>query len=33
MTQEQLVEKAGVTCQTIVAVEDGKYAPSLKLSV
>lgn len=32
MTQEQLAEKAGVTRQTIIALEAGKYAPSLELA-
>ena len=31
MTQQQLAEKAGVTRQTIIAVEAGKYTPSLAL--
>ncbi len=32
MTQEQLAEKAGVTRQTIIALEGGKYSPSLELA-
>lgn len=32
MTQEQLAEKAGVTRQTIIAIESAKYAPSLELA-
>lgn len=32
MTQQQLAEKVGVTRQTIVAVEAGKYFPSLELA-
>jgi putative transcriptional regulator len=32
MTQQQLAEKVGVTRQTIVAVEKGKYSPSLELA-
>jgi len=32
MTQEQLAEKTGVTRQTIIAIEGGKYAPSLELA-
>lgn len=32
MTQQQLADKAGVTRQTIVAVEQGKYSPSLELA-
>jgi putative transcriptional regulator len=31
MTQQQLADKAGVTRQTIIAIEAGKYAPSLPL--
>jgi putative transcriptional regulator len=32
MTQEQLAEKAGVTRQTIIAIENAKYSPSLDLA-
>jgi putative transcriptional regulator len=32
MTQEQLAEKAGVTRQTIIAIESAKYSPSLELA-
>ena len=32
MTQQQLAEKVGVTRQTIIAIEKGKYAPSLELA-
>jgi putative transcriptional regulator len=32
MTQEELATKAGVTRQTIIALEAGKYAPSLLLA-
>jgi putative transcriptional regulator len=32
MTQEHLAEKVGVTRQTIIALEAGKYAPSLLLA-
>ena len=32
MTQQQLAEKAGVSRQTIMAVEAGKYSPSLELA-
>ena len=32
MTQQQLADKAGVTRQTIVAMEKGKYSPSLELA-
>ncbi len=30
MTQKALAEKVGVTRQTIVAIENGKYSPSLE---
>ena len=32
MTQQELAEKVGVTRQTIIAMEKGKYAPSLELA-
>lgn len=32
MTQQQLADRAGVTRQTILAIESGKYAPSLPLA-
>jgi putative transcriptional regulator len=32
MTQEQLADLVGVTRQTIIAMEKGKYAPSLELA-
>ncbi|MHA1128231.1 MAG: helix-turn-helix transcriptional regulator [Alphaproteobacteria bacterium] len=32
MTQAVLAQKAGVTRQTIVAIEKAKYAPSLELA-
>ena len=32
MTQQELADKAGVTRQTIIAIEAGKYAPSLPLA-
>ena len=32
MTQQQLADQAGVTRQTIIAIEAGKYAPSLTLA-
>jgi putative transcriptional regulator len=32
MTQQQLADLAGVTRQTIIAIEQGKYAPSLPLA-
>jgi putative transcriptional regulator len=33
MTQQQLAEKAGVTRQTIIAIEQGRYSPSLPLAI
>lgn len=33
MTQQQLADKVGVTRQTIIAIEQGKYAPSLPLAL
>jgi putative transcriptional regulator len=32
MTQQQLADLVGVTRQTIIAIEAGKYAPSLPLA-
>lgn len=32
MTQQALAEAVGVTRQTIVAIEKGKYSPSLELA-
>ena len=32
MTQQQLAEKVKVTRQTIIAIEKGKYTPSLELA-
>jgi len=32
MTQQQLADQAGVTRQTIIAIEAAKYAPSLDLA-
>jgi len=32
MTQQELAVRAGVTRQTIIAIEAGKYAPSLPLA-
>jgi putative transcriptional regulator len=32
MTQQQLAEKVGVSRQTIMAIEAGKYSPSLELA-
>ncbi len=33
MTQEQLAQQVGVTRQTIIALEAGKYLPSLYLAI
>jgi putative transcriptional regulator len=33
MTQESLAQKTGVTRQTIIALEAGKYVPSLALAM
>ena len=33
MTQAQLAERVGITRQTIVALETGRYAPSLELAM
>jgi putative transcriptional regulator len=32
MTQQELAARAGVTRQTIIAIEGGKYTPSLELA-
>lgn len=32
MTQKELAEKVGVTRQTIIAIEQGKYSPSLEVA-
>lgn len=32
MTQKELAERTGVTRQTILAIENGKYAPTLELA-
>jgi putative transcriptional regulator len=32
MTQQELADKVGVTRQTIIAIEAGKYSPSLTLA-
>jgi putative transcriptional regulator len=32
MTQEELAAKAGCTRQTIIALEQGKYVPSIELA-
>ena len=33
MTQQSLAEKVGVTRQTIIAIEQGNYTPSLTLAI
>jgi putative transcriptional regulator len=33
MTQEKLAERGGVTRQTIISIESGKYVPSLELAL
>jgi len=32
MTQAQLAERIGVTRQTVIAIEQGKYSPSLEVA-
>ena len=32
-TQEELAERAGVTRQTIIALEKGSYVPSVRLAI
>ena len=32
MTQQALAQKVGVTRQTVIAIEAGKYAPSLEVA-
>ncbi len=32
MTQEELARRAGITRQTVIALENGRYAPSLELA-
>jgi len=32
MTQQELAKRTGVTRQTIVAIENGKYSPTLELA-
>jgi putative transcriptional regulator len=32
MTQAQLAEQVGVTRQTIIAIEQGRYSPSLEMA-
>jgi len=33
MTQSELAEKAGVSRQTVYAIEKGKYVPSVRLAL
>lgn len=33
MTQQQLAEAVGVTRQTIIAIESGRYSPSLEVAM
>jgi putative transcriptional regulator len=33
MTQQQLAEQVGVTRQTIISIERGKYKPSIELAL
>lgn len=32
MTQQELAERVGVTRQTIIAIEHGRYSPSLEMA-
>lgn len=32
MTQAELAERVGVTRQTVIAIEQGKYSPSLEMA-
>ena len=32
MTQQELADRAGITRQTVIALEQGKYYPSLELA-
>ena len=32
MTQAQLAERVGVTRQTVIAIEQGRYSPSLEMA-
>jgi putative transcriptional regulator len=32
MTQQELAEKAGISRQTVISIEAGKYSPSLELA-
>ena len=33
MTQQELAERVGVTRQTIISIEKGKYQPSIELAL
>ena len=33
LTQEQLAERAGVSRQTVISIERGRYVPSLELAL
>jgi putative transcriptional regulator len=33
MTQQELAQRAGITRQTVIALEAGRYAPSLLLAI
>ena len=33
MTQEELAERAGVTRQTVISIERGRYSPSIELAL
>lgn len=33
MTQKALAERVGVTRQTVMAIENGKYSPTLELAI
>ena len=33
LTQEEIAQKAGVTRQTIIAIEKGNYTPSVQLAI
>ena len=32
MTQQELADKVGVTRQTVIAIEQGRYSPSLEMA-
>ena len=32
LTQEELAQKLGVTRQTVIAIENGKYSPTLEIA-